>query len=169
MAGEDQSMPAAPPDGGNQQERLVDMGLLARLFGTQRQALPGEAEPRFGPKVVERIAVVGESNYQPALRAICGTKVGEAVRFECFAALVPEPDNPYDSNAVRVEIQGKLVGYLSRADAEELNEAIVDATQREQNGLVRAMIAGREDGETTNLGVFLELAVAREEVDGEVA
>jgi hypothetical protein len=43
------------------------------------------------------------------------------VRFECFAALVLEPDNPYDSNAVRVEIDGRLVEYLSRADAEELN------------------------------------------------
>jgi hypothetical protein len=91
------------------------------------------------------------------------------VRFECFAALVPEPGNPYDSNAIRVEIEGRLVGYLSRADAEELNEAIVDATQRDQNGPVRAMIAGREDGETTNLGVFLELTVAREEVEGEIA
>lgn len=140
------------------------MGLLARLLGAQHQTRPGGTEPPFGPAVVERISVVGESHYQPALRAICGAKVGEAVRFECFAALVPEPDNPHDPSAVRVEIKGRLVGYLSRANAEEFNKAIVEAAQREQNGLVPAMIAGREDGETTNLGVFLELTVAREEL-----
>jgi HIRAN domain len=142
------------------------MGLLARLLGAGRTQSV-EAEPQFGPKAVERIAAVGESHYQSALRSICGAKVGEAVRFECFAALVPEPDNPYDPKAIRVEVERKLVGYLSRDDAEELNEAIVEAAQREQNGLVRAMIAGREDGQTTNLGVFLELTVAREKTDGE--
>jgi hypothetical protein len=31
----------------------------------------------------------------------------------------PEPDNPHDPNAVRVEVDGALVGYLPRDTAEE--------------------------------------------------
>ena len=40
-----------------------------------------------------------------------------SVPFDCIAALVPEPSNPYDSNAVMVQIDGRHVGYLSREDA----------------------------------------------------
>lgn len=57
------------------------------------------------------VAVVGESHYQIALRSICGP--GE-VRHACRALLALEDDNPYDSNAVSVNINGKKVGHLSR-------------------------------------------------------
>ena len=35
-------------------------------------------------------------------------------------ALVREPDNPYDPNAIRVELGEYLLGYVPRADAKEL-------------------------------------------------
>src|SRR5262249_54156269 len=48
--------------------------------------------------------IVGESHYQPALRRC---RVGDELR------LVPEPDNPYDPNAIMVSrMDGKKIGYL---------------------------------------------------------
>ena len=35
-------------------------------------------------------------------------------------ALVREPDNSYDPNAIRVEVAGHLFGYIPRAHAKEL-------------------------------------------------
>jgi hypothetical protein len=57
--------------------------------------------------------VVGESNYQTALRAIKSTSDKPFHR----ARLVPEDGNPYDDMAVRVDVAGHTIGYLPRADA----------------------------------------------------
>jgi len=110
----------------------------------------------------EMVNVVGESNYQPAIRKACGWKPGTDTHFDCFAELVPEPTNPYDPNAVRVDIDGACVGYLSRADAVELGPAIGEALAKHGSGLVRAVIAGRAVGDTDNLGVFLHLRLGRQ-------
>lgn len=139
------------------------MGLLARLLGQEpaRRSTPLVEATLFVTKP-ERIAVVGESNYQPALLSITGTKVGEACNHDCFAELKPEPSNPYDSNAVMVCIDGHCVGYLSRTDAAELGPAIDEALSEGQLNVVRAHIAGRGEGSRTpNLGVFLHLEVGR--------
>lgn len=63
--------------------------------------------------------VVGESRYQRALETIAGGRGEDGARHKCHAVLRPEPDNPHDSNAVRVEVDGALVGYLPRGTAEE--------------------------------------------------
>ena len=42
---------------------------------------------------------------------------GEEDIIEITAALVPEPTNKHDPNAVQVEIDARRVGYLSREDA----------------------------------------------------
>ncbi|HEY3694097.1 HIRAN domain-containing protein [Phenylobacterium sp.] len=58
--------------------------------------------------------IVGESNYQTDLEAICGGRSKESHEFECEAMLRREPDNPYDPNAVCVWVQDRRVGYLAR-------------------------------------------------------
>jgi len=143
------------------------MGLLRRLFNTE--AGQGSASLDVKAEVIrdEKINVVGESNYQPAIRRACGWQRGMDTHFECFAELVPEPTNRYDPNAVRVDINGACVGYLSRADAVELRPAIDEALTEHGSGLVRAVIAGRAAGETDNLGVFLHLGLGREILPGE--
>lgn len=65
----------------------------------------------------EDLEVVGESNYQDSLWAICGARAGDRVRHDVIAALVPEPSNPYDPNAISVHIDGHIIGYLPRAIA----------------------------------------------------
>lgn len=140
------------------------MGLLRRLLGTQRDG--SEADATAAIKAVReeelRVNVVGESHYQEAIEAACGSIGGEDVLFDCMAELVPEPDNPRDRNAVRVDIEGRCVGHLSRNDAAELGPFISAAIQGQGSGMCRAVIAGHADGETTNLGVFLHLDISRE-------
>ena len=141
------------------------MGLFSRLFDTRPSStVEDSASLDIRAEVVreEMVNVVGESNYQPAIRKACGWEPGTDTSFECFAELVPEPTNRYDPNAVRVDIDGACVGYLSRADAIELGPAISEALAEHSSGLVRAVIAGRAAGETDNLGVFLHLRLGRE-------
>lgn len=58
-----------------------------------------------------RVDVVGESFYRKAIRQ-AAKSVGEGE--DVWASLVPDPNNPYDPNAVKVVIAGKHVGHLSR-------------------------------------------------------
>jgi hypothetical protein len=58
------------------------------------------------------VPVVGESNFQDALKRIHQRGNGHDVK--ATATLSPEPANKHDSNAVRVSIDGHTVGYLSR-------------------------------------------------------
>lgn len=94
------------------------MGLLRSLLGGgQRPAQTRAPSLRVTTTLYDNVPVVGESFYQPALRAITCTEEGEAVECDCIAELVPEPENPHDSNAVKVVIDGSKVGHLSRANA----------------------------------------------------
>jgi hypothetical protein len=108
------------------------------------------------------VAAVGEASYQDALCRICGSTSWERVRFDCMAALLPEPENSYDPNALRVfaDCRGTYlhVGYLSRSDAVDYKPVVRKAAERGYTITCRAHIAGREEGsETPNLGIFLDL------------
>lgn len=86
--------------------------------------------------------VVGESHYQPALRKLKASKT------EPFfsAQLIPEDANPYDRNAVRVDIDGQTVGYLPKEDAREW---------RAQQGSRSCRAYLIDAGKGTNIGVWL--------------
>lgn len=60
---------------------------------------------------------VGESNYQKSLQQITKS-IGGKGPWTTEALVVPEPENPHDRNAVRVDISEQTVGYLSRPDSE---------------------------------------------------
>lgn len=34
--------------------------------------------------------------------------------------LIPEPENPHDENAIRVELNGVKIGYVARSDAQHI-------------------------------------------------
>jgi hypothetical protein len=66
------------------------------------------------------LAVVGESFRQDALARLLAAHPDRA----CLIALVPEPENPADANAIKVvSDDGAMIGYLSRKNAEEFHEA----------------------------------------------
>lgn len=52
-----------------------------------------------------------------------GPKLGPIV-----CALVPEPTNPHDSKAVRVDVVGHHVGYVPRAETTRIRKAIAKET-----------------------------------------
>ena len=104
--------------------------------------------------------MAGESHYQDALHAIAGSSDGE-VRFDTTAALVPEPSNPHDANAVRVEIDGRLVGYLPRAAAVAYGPLVRAPAERGRTAVCDAMVAGRGG----MLGVFLRLPEVEDQAD----
>src|SRR5688500_13504911 len=97
------------------------MGLMSWLFGSDRDAvasvgyrpvaayLPGPA--RFA------IGVVGESHYREAFETLCGRRCKDGVTRLVEAVLVHEDNNRHDPRAVRVQVDGLTVGYLSRGDA----------------------------------------------------
>jgi hypothetical protein len=111
-----------------------------------------------GPVVLEGdelVRVVGTSHYQDALLELSGRQGDEEIRLEKIAVFIPEPDNPHDPNAIAVQIDGRLVGYLSRDE----NRRWLDVVTGHEIGC-EAMIAGR--GGTTGLGVFLRLPTPTE-------
>lgn len=104
----------------------------------------------------ELVNVAGESHYQEALQELTGTDGTAEVRQDAEAVLVPEPANPHDRNAVMVQIDGRLVGYLPSAAAVAYGPAIAAVEERGRSAACEAMIAGR-GGEPSALGVFLRL------------
>lgn len=139
------------------------MGLLSRLLGggsSRGEIL--QAQSLEFDDCDQLVATVGEASYQPALVKICGSTKWERVRFDCKAALAPEPGNPYDSNAVQVfaDCRGTYlhVGYLSRGDAVDYGSTVKRAAELGYMITCQGHIAGREEGsETSNLGIFLDL------------
>src|SRR6266496_3354445 len=85
------------------------MGLFTSLFSPKAQRLSDKKEVVFlmGAARYE-LEIAGEEHYQAALEAMCGPRVPRGVNQFETAWLVLE-----DKNAVRVEIGGKQVGYLS--------------------------------------------------------
>ena len=92
------------------------------------------------------LPVVGESHYRDNFRKICGDPVEEGENIETVATLVFDDNNPHDpGNAVRVEIDGYTVGYLSRDHARTWRktfarlktDAITDVPARIRGGWLR--------------------------------
>lgn len=98
------------------------------------------------------LEVVGESHYQDSLKAVAGR--GE-VRKHVRAVLRLEPANKFDRNAVRVEIDGMLVGYLPREAAKQFTHGVVDTGK--STFAVNAVVVG--GGEGRSLGVWLDIPV----------
>lgn len=58
-----------------------------------------------------RCIVVGESFHQAGLQRIASNRTKRGANFDCAGVICPEPDNPYDRNAVCVYIDGCKVGH----------------------------------------------------------
>ncbi len=109
------------------------------------------------------VNVAGESHYQEALRALTGSDGSESVWQEFQAVLVPEPENRYDPNAVKVLIADRHVGYLPREEAAAYRPMLERLGERGRRGACEAMASGRGGATgTSNIGVFLRLPEAHE-------
>jgi hypothetical protein len=107
----------------------------------------------------EDLEVVGESFHQPVLWHLAHANVGDKVRCNIAAVLVPEPDNQHDPNAIAVHIDGQIIGHLPRAIARQYLPGVRHLmTTRGGYAALRGVIVGGgywADGPGL-LGVWLE-------------
>lgn len=124
---------------------LIVLGVLI-----YRETRPKMA--RLEPHLLEGVRddavldIVGEASYQAALLKVAGGRTPDGPRRpDHRALLVPEPSNRYDPNAIRIEIDGLLVGYLSRTDAQSYQPVVRAATQKAQHLMADAVLTGGWD------------------------
>jgi hypothetical protein len=104
----------------------------------------------------EEQEVHGESHYQDALADVSNLTDGVVRRRDVVAVLVPEPENPYDRNAVRVEVFGRLVGRIPREDAPEMSPILL-ALQK--SGMLVASQAEIVGGGMGRSGAWLSFGI----------
>ena len=137
------------------------MGILKWLFGKpkpKRRQVRAQGEFE-GPGTYE-FTVVGTARYQDALEAICGGHREDGHNFKTTASLVLEDDNAHDNQAVRIDIKGKTVGYLSREYARQYRRMLNRTRHPRITASCGAMIVGGWDqggGDRGLFGVRLDL------------
>ncbi len=159
--------------------QLRDAGVLtqaefeaakARLLGGARVNVPATPPPApHGETVLlpggYRVDVAGESYYEDALEEVCGGRSSDGAYLTCVAELVPEPDNPYDANAVAVHIDGLQVGQLPRKVASSFVPIAQRLAALGVTASCSALVVGgwdRGDGDVGHFGVQLDLASPQE-------
>jgi len=112
-----------------------------------------------GPGTYE-MKVVGTSRHQDYLSKLCGGLTEEGHQLQVEAILVHENDNPYDANAVRIEIQRKPVGYLPRELAAMFRKQLAADGYPGARATVDAQIVGgwqRPGQEPGSFGIRLDI------------
>jgi hypothetical protein len=64
--------------------------------------------------------IAGEASYEKALQAITGPVCDDGYCRPTVVRFIREPQNRYDANAFRAEVQGRRIGYLRRHVAAQM-------------------------------------------------
>jgi len=129
------------------------MSLFSKLFG-EKETVFVDGDGDFD------LEVVGESRYVKHLKKICGGYSKSGHRKEVTAELHYEDKNSYDNKAIRVDINGKTVGYLDREDARFYRRKI---NKTGHEGIIvscnAVIVGGKKLGllKRTYFGVWLDL------------
>ena len=128
---------------------------IFRGFSSGVHSSPTRSAPPSGSRSFTT-AVVGESKYQANLLSLCGERTPGGVEKYLEAQLVLEDSNPYDPNAVRVDISNLTVGYLSREAAPVWRKSRHAANRFVCHAVVRGGWdrGGKDQG---SFGVWLDL------------
>lgn len=106
------------------------------------------------------VDVVGVSRRQDVIEAVVERYGRSSRTVTVDAVLVLEDSNPHDANAVRVELEGELVGYLSRDNARRYRADLAAANTPRSEVRCKARIVGgfeTASGERAHFGVKLDL------------
>ena len=128
-------------------------------------ATPSPIESDIQGNGAYAVEVVGESKYQDAIEAICGGRTEDGVDFTVEAVLIHENENPYDDQAIRVEIDGRIVGYMCRKNAREYRRHLAETGYPGVTAACKARIRGGWDRGPDDRGYFgvrLDLPVENE-------
>jgi hypothetical protein len=101
-----------------------------------------------------QVQVVGVLNYQGVLAEICGREIGKGAYFKTTALLVLENNHPSDSDAVRVEIDNQVVGYLGHLNARKYRAHLESIGQPAAIASCKAVIVGGRDRGSEEYGHF---------------
>lgn len=106
-----------------------------------------------------KVKAVGTSYHREAIESIAQNPNGLRSLALCTAYLIPEDDNPYDSNAVRVVIDNKTVGHLARDYAQTYRSYFSELGAPLPIAIVMAAITGglRVDGREYEYSVELDI------------
>jgi hypothetical protein len=132
--------------------------LMKRQGGRTAQELTGRLA---GPGAYQ-FDIVGESKYQAVLEEICGGRTEESAEHYAEALLYLEDSNPFDNQAVRVDIAGKTVGYLSRDNARAYRKQLRQLGHSQLVCCCNAVVVGgwrRAHADEGHFGVKLDLPV----------
>jgi len=119
------------------------------------------------------LQVQGESSYKANIEDALVYVDDEGANVDdLIAQLILEDENRYDpGNAVRVEIEGKIVGYLSKADAKKYRQGLSALQLVDVVGECYASVKGgfikRSTGEQADFGVRLDLELSDLEIIAE--
>jgi hypothetical protein len=148
------------------------VGFLRRLFGAtpelptprERQRLDHRAEtlPVGYKRLIQGppLDVHGESHHRAEIEAAVGRRP-EGHQDIVDAALVWEPDNPWDPNAIAVQVAGRTCGYIPKLDAKRYRPVMKWARNQGFVAVVRADVTGGwqlPDQSWAEFGIRLYLA-----------
>ena len=132
------------------------MGLFTNLFSSKPSKQPSvkkEIVFLLGTAKFD-LEIMGEEHFQAALESICGPRLPKGInRFET-AWLILE-----DKNAVRVDIRGRQVGYLSPEVAAQYRRQLIARNKSRADGQCQAVIKGgwiSSDGRKGPYSVWLD-------------
>ncbi len=149
------------------------MDLLRRLLGGSQSEPDGSAErerrdlrsatlPDGQRHLIQgpQLEVVGESQYRPVFSKMLGRKA-EGHLAIVDAAMVWEPKNKYDPNAIAIQVGGVTCGYLVKADAKRYRPVMERCRDQGFTPVVRGDIRGgfrQDDGTWAHYGIVLYVA-----------
>jgi hypothetical protein len=123
-----------------------------RFFGIK----PRQSPLRFAPSGEYTQEIVGEMQYQVTIERLAGGRPdhGASCEVEVTAVLIWEDDNPVDAMAIRVDVQGQVVGYLTRATARQYRHWLTEGGHAGRPAICGARIVGGWDRGTRGSGYF---------------
>jgi hypothetical protein len=121
------------------------MSLLKDLFSSMIAKPPSSNKEviRLSGDDTFDIDITGEEGFQAALEDLGGPRLPEGVhQVETARLVVTNNGTGSNRNAVRVEIRGQLVGYLSVADTLQYRHYLYTKGKPKAHGLCYALIKG---------------------------
>jgi hypothetical protein len=109
--------------------------------------------------------VVAAESYQSAIRqlaqknAINPDEDSDPKAHILKAYLIPDNNNPYDSSAVRIDIDNRTIGHLDREQARRFRQKLDEKKLSHQITTCNAMITinSEDNGKAINFGVRLDI------------
>jgi hypothetical protein len=107
------------------------------------------------------VEVVNESRYQATLKELAGAHGDQPAAAHYLATLAPDDDNPYESAAVAVFLNGRMTGYLAPKAAALFRQRLAQKGIAGQPTSCDAMVRGGGKWNNSRLAYVVVLDIER--------